>query len=77
MSQPPNQPPQGGFGAPQDPRQGVRKQGCDSPNALLRHVAIEGAREDVRNIAVDTVALALERAIAAARSNIPARAPAH
>ena len=60
-----------------DPRQGVRKQGCDSPNALLRHVAIDGAREDVRNIAVDTVALALERAIAAARPDLPAHAPAH
>jgi len=60
-----------------DPRQGVRKQGCDSPNALLRHVAIDGAREDVRNIAVDTVALALERAIAAARPDLPAHAAAH
>ena len=60
-----------------DPRQGVRKQGCDSPNALLRHVAIDGAREDVRNIEVDTVALALERTIAAARPDLPAHAAAH
>jgi hypothetical protein len=60
-----------------DPRQGVRKQGCDSPNALLRHVAIQGSGEDVRNIAVETVAAALERSLAAARSPHPAHAPAH
>jgi hypothetical protein len=60
-----------------DPRQGILKQGCASPNATLRHVAIEGAREDVRNIAVDTVAAALERAIAAARIPDRAHAPAH
>ena len=60
-----------------DPRQGVLKQGCDSPNAMLRHVAIEGAREDVRNIAVDTVAAALERAIASAQPLLPSHAPAH
>ena len=60
-----------------DPRQGVLKQDCDSPNTLLRHVAIEGAGEDVRNIAVDTVSAALERAIFAARSPATAHAPAH
>ncbi|MFO1302419.1 MAG: hypothetical protein U1F54_01735 [Burkholderiales bacterium] len=57
-----------------DPRQGIRKQGCASPNPRLRHVALQGAREDVRNIDVDAVAGALERAIAAARAGEPAHA---
>jgi hypothetical protein len=60
-----------------DPRQGILKQGCPSPNALLRHVALRGEGEDVRNIAVETVAAALERAIAAARAPDRAHAPAH
>lgn len=60
-----------------DPRQGIRKQGCPSPNAMLRHVALDGAGEDVRNIAVDTVAAALERAVSAHRPHAPVHAPAH
>ena len=60
-----------------DPRQGILKQGCDSPNAKLRHVALRGPREDVRNITVDTVAAALERALADARSAVREHAPAH
>jgi ADP-heptose:LPS heptosyltransferase len=60
-----------------DPRQGIRKQGCPSPNAMLRHVALDGAREDVRNIAVDTVAAALDRALGAHRTSGPVHAPAH
>jgi hypothetical protein len=60
-----------------DPRQGILKQGCPSPNALLRHVALEGAREDVRNIGVDAVAAALLRALGAARAASRAHAPAH
>jgi hypothetical protein len=60
-----------------DPRQGVLKQGCRSPNPMLRHVAIEGAGEDVRNIDVDTVAAALDRAIAGARGSLRTHAPAH
>ena len=60
-----------------DPRQGILKQGCASPNPMLRHVAIEGAREDVRNITVDAVASALEAALAGARTASRAHAPAH
>jgi ADP-heptose:LPS heptosyltransferase len=45
-----------------DPRQGVLKQGCPSPNPGLRHTPLVGAHEDVSNIAVDTV----QRAVAAA-----------
>ena len=57
-----------------DPRQGILKQGCASPNPRLRHVALQGAREDVRSIGVDAVASALERAIASARAAEPAHA---
>jgi hypothetical protein len=60
-----------------DPRQGIRKQGCPSPNPMLRHVALDGAHEDVRNIAVDTVGAALASALAAAASPDRAHAPAH
>lgn len=60
-----------------DPRQGIRKQGCASPNPRLRHVALQGPNEDVRNIGVDTVADALARAIASARPPQSAHAPAH
>jgi ADP-heptose:LPS heptosyltransferase len=60
-----------------DPRQGILKQGCTSPNPRLRHVALQGAGEDVRNIGVDAVAAALERAIAAARAAAPGHAQAH
>lgn len=43
-----------------DPRQGVLKQGCPSPNPHLVHTALRGGREDVRNITVDQVAAAIE-----------------
>ncbi|MFO1311959.1 MAG: hypothetical protein U1F41_07815 [Burkholderiales bacterium] len=57
-----------------DPRQGILKQGCASPNPGLRHVALRGAREDVRNLDVDTVARVLEHAIASARRTEAAHA---
>ena len=60
-----------------DPRQGILKQDCPSPNAMLRHVALQGAHDDVRNIAVEAVAAALEQAIAAPRIPARAHAPAH
>jgi hypothetical protein len=60
-----------------DPRQGIRKQGCPSPNAMLRHVVLDGAGEDVRNITADVVAAALERAVSACRSPAVVHAPAH
>jgi hypothetical protein len=46
-----------------DPRQGVLKQGCPSPNPGLRHTALAGEREDVRNIAVETVHGAIDAAL--------------
>lgn len=49
-----------------DPRQGVLKQGCPSPNPDLRHTALVGAGEDVRRIAVDTVQQAVDAALARA-----------
>lgn len=49
-----------------DPRQGVLKQGCPSPNPRLVHTALRGRQEDVRNIAVDDVAAAIGNALAAA-----------
>jgi hypothetical protein len=54
-----------------DPRQGILKQGCASPNPELRHVSLVGRGDDVRNVAVDDV----ERAVAAAlaRSAPPSR----
>jgi hypothetical protein len=45
-----------------DPRQGILKQDCPSPNPRLRHVVLRGRDEDVRNLTVDDVA----RAVAAA-----------
>jgi len=59
-----------------DPRQGVLKQGCPSPNPRLRHEALQGRNEDVRNLPVDDV----ERAIADALgrwSRLPDHADAH
>jgi hypothetical protein len=48
-----------------DPRQGVLKQGCPSPNRQLHHAALQGRDEDVRNLSVAdverAVALALDR----------------
>jgi hypothetical protein len=49
-----------------DPRQGVLKQRCPSPNPLLRHVPLVGRDEDVRNIAVDDVAAILDECLAGA-----------
>ncbi len=45
-----------------DPRQGILKQGCASPNPSLAHVPLVGRGDDVRNLACDDVA----RAVAAA-----------
>lgn len=45
-----------------DPRQGILKQGCPSPNRRLHHEALQGRGEDVRNLPVDDV----ERAVAGA-----------
>jgi hypothetical protein len=59
-----------------DPRQGILKQGCASPNPQLRHVALRGDAEDVRNLTVDAVAAAVADAIAGARSG-HRHAPAH
>ncbi|MEO8752689.1 MAG: hypothetical protein ABI624_08420 [Casimicrobiaceae bacterium] len=50
-----------------DPRQGILKQGCPSPNQRLRHVPLQGPDEDVRNLAVDVVA----NAVAAALARVP------
>ena len=46
-----------------DPRQGILKQGCPSPNPRLRHLALRGRDEDVRNLTVDQVAAAVEGAL--------------
>jgi len=51
-----------------DPRQGVLKQRCASPNPLLRHRPLVGRGEDVRNIGVDEVAAAIEACLADAAS---------
>ncbi|MET0211087.1 MAG: glycosyltransferase family 9 protein [Burkholderiaceae bacterium] len=60
-----------------DPRQGILKQACPSPNPRLVHVALRGRDEDVRNIAVDdvagAVAAALARAGAASATHASAR----
>ena len=54
-----------------DPRQGILKQGCASPNPRLAHVALVGRGDDVRNLACDDVeralAAALDRCASAAR----------
>jgi hypothetical protein len=47
-----------------DPRQGVLKQGCPSPNPRLRHIPLIGPDEDVRKLTVDTVANAVTAALA-------------
>ena len=47
-----------------DPRQGILKQAVASPNTLLRHCALVGDDEDVRRLAVDRVAVAVEAALA-------------
>lgn len=53
-----------------DPRQGVLKQGCPSPNPGLRHTALVGVGEDVRRIAVDTVQQAVDAALARAAAQL-------
>jgi len=60
-----------------DPRQGILKQGCPSPNARLRHTPLVGEGEDVRNLRVDDVATAIEAAIASARPRLEHHAEAH
>lgn len=54
-----------------DPRQGILKQGCPSPNPGLTHVDLRGRNDDVRDIAVGdvaaAVAAALDRATASRR----------
>lgn len=52
-----------------DPRQGILKQGCASPNPALRHTPLIGRDEDVRNIAVDAVAGAIDAALARASAS--------
>lgn len=47
-----------------DPRQGVLKQGCSSPNPLLRHTPLVGRDDDVRNLSVTMVADAVEAGLA-------------
>ena len=47
-----------------DPRQGVRKQACPSPNRRLHHEALQGRDEDVRNLPVDDVERAVADALA-------------
>ncbi|MEP7329003.1 MAG: hypothetical protein ABI777_07310 [Betaproteobacteria bacterium] len=42
-----------------DPRQGILKQGCASPNPALKHHALLGRDDDVRNLSVDDVDHAL------------------
>jgi len=54
-----------------DPRQGILKQGCPSPNPRLRHTPLLAPGEDMRNLGVDTV----EDAVAAALARIRAQAP--
>jgi hypothetical protein len=45
-----------------DPRQGILKQQCASPNPRLRHVALQGPDEDVRKLRVDDVGPLVEAA---------------
>lgn len=47
-----------------DPRQGILKQGCPSPNPQLRHTPLVGRDEDVRNVTVDAVAAQIEAILA-------------
>lgn len=47
-----------------DPRQGILKQAVASPNLLLRHCPLVGDDEDVRRLAVEPVARAVDEALA-------------
>ncbi len=51
-----------------DPRQGILKQGCPSPNPRLTHTSLIGRDEDVRNITVDAVAEAVTVVLDRART---------
>lgn len=46
-----------------DPRQGVLRQGCASPNPRLRHEPLLAPGEDLRNLSVETVEGALRKAL--------------
>jgi ADP-heptose:LPS heptosyltransferase len=48
-----------------DPRQGVLRQGCDSPNRRLAHTPLVAPGEDLGNLDVEVVEAALRRALAA------------
>jgi len=47
-----------------DPRQGILKQGCASPNPALRHRPLHGCDDDVRNLTVTDVETALAAVLA-------------
>ena len=49
-----------------DPRQGILRQGCSSPNPLLRHIPLYGARADIRNLSVAAVESAVRAALGSA-----------
>jgi ADP-heptose:LPS heptosyltransferase len=51
-----------------DPRQGVLLQGCPSPNPRLVHTPLLSPGEDLSRLEVNTVADALNRAIASSRT---------
>jgi ADP-heptose:LPS heptosyltransferase len=50
-----------------DRRQGILRQGCGSPNPLLRHIPLYGAHEDIRNLPVAAVEGAVRASLAAER----------
>ena len=58
-----------------DARQGILKQACPSPNVELRHTALLGPAEDVRNLTIDTVETAINSAIRSAATS-PSLPPA-
>ena len=57
-----------------DPRQGILRQACRSPNPLLRHVPLYGAHEDVRNLPVAVVESAVRTSLAPLRGG-PRQSP--
>ena len=52
-----------------DPRQGILKQGCPSPNPRLNHVALQSPAEDVRKLPLQDVAAAIEAALGRAQQS--------
>lgn len=60
-----------------DPRQGIRKQDCPSPNARLVHTILQGRHEDVRNLTVDDVATAIDAILGHARPPASRHAAGH